>query len=308
MSKTSLLTVLGMLSFVACATESAENTDSSSLSSGQEKVVYGADNRRDVYAETDAALKKFVSGSIVAMIPSTSLVTTDPTNIRLRNTGTYGSQNGLCSGEKFGNQPAAANCSGTLVGDDLVLTAGHCVEDNACAQYKWVFDYSLASATSLTKITADDVYSCKKIEKQVLTNSADYAVVRLDRKVSAGHTPAKLRDQITSPVRTGESVWMAGSPSGLPVKITDDAKVTGLANGFFRASLDAFAGNSGSGVFDPDTFELVGILVRGNNDFSYDRTRRCYVPQQCTAGTTNRSAGCSMTAEEVSYPPSLAGL
>ena len=35
----------------------------------------------------------------------------------------------------------------------------------------------------------------------------------------------------------------------------------------FVTSLDAFGGNSGSGVFNANTFEMMGILVSGAKDY-----------------------------------------
>ena len=35
----------------------------------------------------------------------------------------------LCADERFVHQPVPGWCSGTLIGPDLVLTAGHCVEE-----------------------------------------------------------------------------------------------------------------------------------------------------------------------------------
>jgi len=50
------------------------------------------------------------------------------------------------------------------------------------------------------------------------------------------------------------------------------------------ANLDTFGGNSGSAVFNAETGEVEGILVRGENDYvwSDENGSRCRVPQQCT--------------------------
>ncbi len=299
--------VLSSFLLAACAAEpdAAPTLDALQVAEGEEAVVYGTDNRRDVYAETNAALRNFVKSSTVAMIANSAFASVSNSGVRFRSGGTYGSNNALCAGERFANHPDIASCSGTLVGTDLVLTAGHCVENNACASNKWVFNYSLANATTMTAVKSDDVYSCKRVEQQFRDdNGSDYAVVRLDRTVSAGHTPARVRPQTTTPVRAGQALVMAGSPAGLPTKITDGAQVLSVTTrGYFEANLDAFAGNSGSGVFDPSTFELVGILVRGNNDFALDSTRGCNVPQSCTAGSPSRARGCVFAGEQVSFPP-----
>ena len=63
-----------------------------------------------------------------------------------------------------------------------------------------------------------------------------------------------------------QSLIVAGYPSGLPLKIDDGGRVRDPRSGttdFFIANLDTFGGNSGSGVYDAATKQLVGILVRG---------------------------------------------
>ncbi len=42
-----------------------------------------------------------------------------------------------------------------------------------------------------------------------------------------------------------------------------------------------FGGNSGSGVFDMNTMELIGVLVRGEPDYVLRKSRRCYVANVC---------------------------
>jgi hypothetical protein len=80
-----------------------------------EKVVYGEDDRVDVYA-SDNAMFRELSLSTAAMISTSS--------IRINNgTASINAQSlesrGMCSTERFAKQPSAANCSGFLVGEDL---------------------------------------------------------------------------------------------------------------------------------------------------------------------------------------------
>jgi len=50
----------------------------------------------------------------------------------------------------------------------------------------------------------------------------------------------------------------------MPLQMASDARIFGLAErNAYQTDLDAFAGNSGSPVFHADTFDLVGIFVRG---------------------------------------------
>ncbi len=72
-------------------------------------------------------------------------------------------------------------------------------------------------------------------------------------------------------------LYVIGHPSGLPTKVADGAQVCTQKGTHFSANLDTYGGNSGSAVFNAKTNEVVGILVRGANDYTYDMGRRCTI-------------------------------
>ena len=177
---------------------------------------------------------------------------------------------GLCSTERFLEQPTAAHCSGTLVAPDLVITAGHCVENQTqCNNTAFVFDYFYTAEGTLETIETADVYSCATLETQRLDPDSvadpdDYAVVRLDRAVT-GRTPASVH--VIDDLNVGDSITVIGFGSGIPAKIDDGGMIArNSQTGSFTANTDTFGGHSGSGVFN-DSGVMVGILVRGATDY-----------------------------------------
>lgn len=239
------------------------------------KVIYGEDNRADVYQVTDAQLLE-VADSTVALIAKTDM-TQDGTQYKIK-AKSFGSTMGLCQDEAFANQPSAANCSGSLIGDDLVMTAGHCIDVNNCSKYNFVFGYKMNSAsTANTVLPQTDVYGCKQIMTREYTTKQDYAVIQLDRPVQ-GRKVLRLSQ---NPADVGEDIYVVGHPSGLPTKIAGGAKVRSSEKEFFVTNLDTYGGNSGSAVFSAKTHEIIGILVRGAQDFKFDRTNKCYRSNVC---------------------------
>ncbi|MNT21994.1 Trypsin [compost metagenome] len=184
----------------------------------------------------------------------------------------------VCSSEPYAQQPAVGNCSGSLVGEDLIATAGHCVGASDCRGYSVVFGYRMQnSTTAVLSVPESEVYGCKTVVAREYTNNQDYALVQLDRKVT-NHRPLTLAK---TPVGAGDEIYVIGHPSGLPTKIADGARVRSLASGFFRTNLDTYGGNSGSAVFSAETNEVVGILVRGESDFKYANNNQCRVSNVC---------------------------
>ena len=268
---------------------------SAALSSGsQPNVIYGDDNRRDVYESHGAFIE--LAKSTAAMIA--------PSNMKLAgnavviNAPTLQSR-GICAKERFSDQISAANCSGFLVAGNKLITAGHCIKSQAdCNSNKWVFDYKVDSAgQKQITVPTSSIYACKRIITRALDSSNnDFAMIELDRVVQDRH-PVKLRK--SGKVAVGDDLVVIGHPTGLPTKIADGAKVRALQGKFFVTNLDTYGGNSGSAVFNVRTEEVEGILVRGENDYVKD-------PSGCQV--SNKCAMDKCRGEDVTYITNVPGI
>lgn len=242
------------------------------------KVIYGVDDRFDAELHPNADLKQ-LSKSVAGRL-NKSNATSSNTGIVLP-TDTLEDSMGVCSTERFATQKTAVECTGFLVGSDLLVTAGHCMESESdCSQNHWVFGY----VDGISEVKHADVYNCKEIVSQELNGINDFAVVRLDRIVE-GRTPLKLRKE--GEIVATDKLAVIGHPSGLPLKIDDGGLVRDVnsANNFFVAELDTYGGNSGSPVFNLATHQVEGILVRGAKDYVWDAQDGCAVSNVCATGT-----------------------
>ena len=263
------------------------------LSISADKSIYGSDDRLD-YFEAPAAMQT-LSDSVVSFWKSAKL--TDVGGKYQLTTKPFKDAMGLCPGEKFEDQPLGAFCSGSLVGDDMVMTAGHCVKTAAdCADVRLVFGYKVGKpgAAATTTIAKSQVYGCSKIVTRFLvgepgsvapagqTLGPDYALIKLDRKVTGHKVLAIDRAQN---LQAGDKIFVIGHPVGLPLKAAGTASIRDAGKiGYFVADLDTFGGNSGSPVFNASTNKIEGILVRGDTDFVKS-------PEGCTTMATYDQTG-----------------
>jgi V8-like Glu-specific endopeptidase len=244
-------------------------------------VVYGVDDRVEWYAYPDAELQARVRAASVVHVYTRDVQFLPDGSVTLDPGPTLGQSADLCADQRFFDQPTSGSCSGTLIAPDLVLTAGHCVTNrDDCAGAVYVFDYLFEGDGVMPALDRDDVYRCAGLAVDAdrhIPGDLDLAIVQLDRPV-VGRTPVEVASTLSvsglpatrGPLEVGEPLVMAGFPNGIPLKIDAGGEVTNPRSGasdFFVASVDAFHGNSGSGVYDASG-RLVGVLTDGMDDYT----------------------------------------
>ncbi|MGI9356492.1 MAG: trypsin-like serine peptidase [Rhizobiaceae bacterium] len=242
-----------------------------------QKVVYGVDDRVDVHQVTDPDVQRNVM-SVVSLIDVSNIIDNGDGTSTIR-TVRFGDAQRLCSSERFVNQPTAPFCSGFLVAANLVATAGHCVDNNDLGRARFVFGYEINNfADGTIRLPNTEVFLGEAIVgRELASDGADYAVVRLDRP-AVGKPITKLRRN--GKISNDQPVYVIGHPSGLPKKYAPEAVVRANdEDDFFVANLDTYGGNSGSPVFNEDDHTVEGILVRGETDFI--QTGSCRVSNVC---------------------------
>lgn len=252
-----------------------------SAEDAENKVIYGDDDRLDLYQVSDARLLKLADSTVALFEKTDVAIGGDQAKLT---TASYAESYGLCKEEPFYDQVTGAFCSGSLVAPDIIMTAGHCVKTaNACKNIKFVFGFAVKSAGVMPRtVPAGEVYGCSQLlGREQDGDGADWALVRLDRKV-ANHEPLKYNAADT--LTNGDKLFVIGHPAGLPTKVAGGATVRDASTeGYFVANLDTYGGNSGSAVFNAKTGVVEGILVRGENDYVYKNG--CRVSNVCpTAG------------------------
>jgi hypothetical protein len=259
----------------------------------KDKSIYGMDNRLE-YFEAGEDMQK-LADSVVLLWASEDMELDERTGMYFLETMTLreklSDRYPLCPGVKFAGQPTGAfgACGGALVGEDLVMTAGHCVPDDAaCEDRKIVFGFAIKEpgGSAPDKVPQRDVYDCKTIVKRSFSRDPewspppgqkmgeDYALIRLDRKVT-GHKPLAINRK--QKLAWGEQLFIIGNPQGIPLKVAGGASVRDVTKiGYFLTDLDSFGGNSGSPVFNASTHLIEGILSGGERDFR-PTEERCWV-------------------------------
>ncbi|MEM7393272.1 MAG: trypsin-like serine protease, partial [Verrucomicrobiota bacterium] len=127
----------------ACGGEAPELGQSEA---NQSPAIYGEDDRREVYDPPPERenLADVAQHSVVALVAADQVDLSDPDDVVIVGPTLQVAEQ-LCSEERFADQIAGAFCSGVLIDDDLVLTAGHCVDERLCSVMRLVFGYHLSA-------------------------------------------------------------------------------------------------------------------------------------------------------------------
>jgi hypothetical protein len=255
-------------SFAALACAQAPASDD--VATRREAVVYGTDGRHEIRDEPDTRLVQIARERAVAIVPRQA-VSEDEGRVSIAASSARETF-GLCEGERFGEQPSGAFCTGFLVEPDLVLTAGHCLLAFSCRSSMVVRGYEMASEAEPAAIGSAGVARCLEVEADTLGEEAggvgiDVAWIRLDRELAFA-TTAEGVAMGSSELSAGQEAILIGNGLGIPTKIDRGTVAeSGSADGeSFRAAVDNFVGGSGAPLFDLNG-RLLGIATGGQADF-----------------------------------------
>lgn len=258
----------------------------------KQKAIYGVDDRKDLFNVTDQEILDDAD-CVVSLFQNREVVDNGDGTSTLA-TKNFGTEYNLCNNERFREQPTGAFCSGFLVAPDIIATAGHCVNPGNVTNILFVFGFRMVDETTPpTIIDNNEIYrGLEIIDKKEISEGADWAVVKLERAVT-NHKIAEFRR--TGLIQDNQKVHVIGHPCGLPTKFAGGANVRDNTPGeFFVANLDTYGGNSGSPVFNSETHQVEGILVRGETDFA--SSNGCDVSLVCPDRGC-RGEDCTRTAE-----------
>jgi hypothetical protein len=190
--------------------------------------------------------------------------------------------------DDFGSIDAGTRfCSGTLIGPNLFLTAGHCIDQkpdrwptdddgntvssyDAALHMEVVFNYQRNAAGNLRPSSEWGVYRVNALleHRQGGAAGPDYAVLQLDN-ASDGTAPGvkwgMARVASVSP-QPGDDLTIIQQPGADEKKIDSGTVDTVRPNGVLTyTDLDTLPGSSGSGILDWQG-RLIGVHVAGDCD------------------------------------------
>jgi V8-like Glu-specific endopeptidase len=175
-------------------------------------------------------------------------------------------------------------CTATHVGNNYVVTAGHCLPDprtnpTVCDDLNIEWGYRRYRDDYNAIPTPDLIGKCTKIIswefKSGDANTIDHAIIQVD------NAPQEKVDILAKPqLKVGTSLYQLSHPGGHPLIWSKKCEVTRIPYQFIQHNCWGASGSSGSALIDVDSKSLVGVLSMGR-DATFFTTRNDVSPIGC---------------------------
>ncbi len=230
-------------------------------------TIYGLDDRIEADRHSDKTLRE-LSYATAALIHKKNLKKISENEFEVLGP-TLQQQYKTCSEVRFNHQLSSSYCTGFLINESTLVSAGHCIKTmDDCKDYRWVFRYRQKNEfDERIFVEEKDITSCNQILNRDGNNreAIDYATVKLNKKVIL---PRYFKLSRKLYLKPSTPVAAIGTPLGLPTKISSEAEVmkNTLWDSHFIVNTDTFEGSSGSPIVNLNDYQVEGILVRGGDD------------------------------------------
>lgn len=238
-------------------------------------AVYGEDSRKDFYELKNSQIED-LSNAMLYRIDKHELRGWTFRRYWKIITASLASKD-ICQDEKFSKQDTIRlGCSAVLIARDKVLTGGSCISNFTCKNdlYYWTLGYYKKDKDQrFNQLPRKNFYKCKKLLRRVYypDRGISYAIFSLNKSVVNAKPVVISKNNLG----TNEELIVMGHPEGLPLKISDGAKVLDQNEKLFISNSDIRGETVGAMAFSAKTKELVGMMIYGTANYSYPLEGSC---------------------------------
>jgi len=179
--------------------------------------------------------------------------------------------------DEAGNVKGQGWCTGTLIADDLFLTAGHCLDGTNTGSWKLPHEkggVALRSAELAREFVVEFRYeSSARPDVPSRKNSADvvrleeyrlagldFAILRLSGHPGSLNGVARISPSDSEP---GAPIAILQHPAAAPMKVGAGTTLDVQGSRISYDTIDTSGGSSGAGILDARTGKLVGVHTNG---------------------------------------------
>ena len=159
------------------------------------QVIYGRDDRVEYFAATPPL--QHAANAVCVLVHRDELVPNGDGTVTLQTVPYADSFSPpLCDDEPFRSQPTLGECTGFLVAPNLVVTAGHCLDENDLDDIAFVFGFAITDPSQgpPTVVAESDVYYGSEVVGHSFHDAPDYSDYTRGPAGSPGSRPRSTRD------------------------------------------------------------------------------------------------------------------
>jgi hypothetical protein len=179
--------------------------------------------------------------------------------------------------DEAGNVNGQGWCTGTLIDDDLFLTAGHCLDSNNTGAWRlprerggvllrpselareFVVEFRYQTPAQPDLPTSQNSAQVLRLE-EYRYGGLDYAILRLSDHPGLRNGVTPISGSDASP---GSPIAILQHPSAAPMKVGAGKTLRVQGSTITYDTIDTLGGSSGAGILDATTGRLVGVHTNG---------------------------------------------
>jgi V8-like Glu-specific endopeptidase len=179
--------------------------------------------------------------------------------------------------DEAGNVSGQGWCTGTLIDDDLFLTAGHCLDPNDTGSWKlphekggvalrpaelareFVVQFRYERAPDSDAPTNQNSAEVLRLE-EYRYGDLDYAILRLNGHPGLQNGTARISPEDARP---GSRIAILQHPAAAPMSVGAGTVAHVQGSTISYDTIDTLGGSSGAGILDAETGKLVGVHTNG---------------------------------------------
>ncbi|PPK92789.1 trypsin-like peptidase [Nonlabens xylanidelens] len=206
------------------------------------------------------------SQSVGVIVEKEKLLALNKDTYQINSSLTLKDRYNVCEDVPFNNQVLLGEGTAFVKSNITLLTAKH-VFTRPPSDYVVIFEYYTINKLGevLSFVDKKNTYNITSVSRKI--NALDIVEFEVDRSLDRAILPVgNSRD-----VQDTDEIYMLGYPLGLPMKLTINARIINDSQPqYFYTDFDSFAGNSGSPVLNLTTNKVIGVLVSGIDDFTFN--------------------------------------
>lgn len=186
----------------------------------------------------------------------------------------------ICKDEPIDNSPTIGSCVGYAISKNIMAIPAHCLTKTyySCNDIHFFKHTIVTESKEYIKIPKTQLVQCTKILYSKYDEAKGIDLILMETNIKE-EQQVKVKTQNSH--KYSKDIYSFTSQGGRPLtKIKGVSINNSSSKNSFKVRMNFFKGSSGSPLFSKN-HDFLGILIKGEKDFIYDKENKCRRIKKC---------------------------